>query len=287
MNTYKSFYDYCVESNKKNLLDEWDFEKNEILPTDINYNSSGTIWFKCRKGHSYKTTLRHRTLNNTDCPICAGKLVVEGINDFASKYPDIAEEWHPTKNGELKPTDITANSNKKVWWICENGHEWETVVSYRTKGCHCPICAGKKTLDGFNDIATTHPELARQWHPTKNGASKPTDVTSGSGKKVWWICESGHEWEATIVSRVQGAGCPYCSNRRTLIGYNDLATTHPEIAKEWHSTKNGELKPTDVTAGSNKKVWWICEKGHEWITTVSNRSRYGSTCPFCKKEWQR
>ena len=287
MNTYKSFYDYCIENNQKHLLNEWDFEKNKTLPIEINYNSSQTIWFKCQNGHSYKTVLRHRTLLNTGCPICAGKLVVEGVNDFATKYPDIVKEWHPTKNGNLKPTDVTMSSNKKVWWKCKDGHEWETAISHRAKGCHCPVCVGKKVLDGYNDLATTHIELAKEWHPTKNDNLKPTDVTAGSGKKVWWICKSGHEWEATIISRAQGTGCPYCLNRRILAGFNDLATTHPELAKQWHPIKNGDLKPTDIGAGSNKKVWWICKSGHEWETTVSNRNRYNSGCPICKVEGEK
>lgn len=82
-------------------------------------------------------------------------------------------------------------------------------------------------------------------------------------KKVWWLCEKGHEWTAVIHSRANGTKCPICTNTKVLNGFNDLATTHPQLTKEWHPTKNIDILPTQISAGSNKKVWWLCEKGHE------------------------
>jgi DNA-directed RNA polymerase subunit RPC12/RpoP len=99
---------------------------------------------------------------------------------------------------------------------------------------------------------------------------------------VWWICSKGHEWHATILSRNKGSGCPYCSNKATCED-NCLMTANPILSKEWNSTKNGSLTPKDVTPGSNKKVWWICSKGHEWETKVSHRSK-GSRCPYCSRK---
>jgi hypothetical protein len=128
-------------------------------------------------------------------------------------------------------------------------------------------------LVGYNDFATTHPEIAKQWNFEKNGELKPTDVFSTSVRKVWWKCEHGHEWTATINSRTHGVGCPICSRRKVLVGYNDLLTTHPEIAKEWNYEKNGELKPTDVMYGSYRKVWWINEEKGEWLASIYGRVR--------------
>ena len=105
-------------------------------------------------------------------------------------------------------------------------------------------------------------------------------MLSNSGKKVWWKCEKGHEWQARISHRNKGIGCPYCSGKKVLQGYNDLATINPELAKEWNCEKNGNLKPEDFTANSGKKVWWKCEKGHEWKATIANRNR-GRGCPIC------
>ncbi|MBR3131019.1 hypothetical protein IKG31_00365 [Candidatus Saccharibacteria bacterium] len=127
-----------------------------------------------------------------------------------------------------------------------------------------------------------HPELAKYWNHKRNDelglAFK--DVTSGSGKKVWWKCERGHEWQAAPYNVSKGQGCPFCSNRRVLKGFNDLETLNPELAAEWNYTKNGNLKPSDVIAGSTKTVWWKCPKGHEWKARIYSRNKNHS-CPIC------
>ena len=212
----------------------------------------------------------------------------EKENSLIKTHPDIAKQWHPTKNGTLKPENFTYGSPTLIWWRCEKCHEWQATIHNRTTGRGCPYCAGKKVWVGFNDLATTHPELAKLWHPTLNGNLKPTDVTINSYKEVWWICDKGHEYRCKVINRKQKDGrvsllCPYCINKRILIGYNDLSTTYPEIAKQWHPIKNGDLKPTDVTAGSDKKVWWICEKGHIWQSRVGERTR-GNGCPYCSNQ---
>src|SRR5208283_2030649 len=104
-----------------------------------------------------------------------------------------------------------------------------------------------------NCLATTHPELAKQWHPTKNGDLTPYKVIAGSSKKIWWQClvVPDHEWEAVINSRVKGNGCPCCSGHKVVLS-NCLIISHPEIAKQWHSTKNGDLTPYNIVAGSHK-----------------------------------
>jgi len=205
-------------------------------------------------------------------------------NNLAFLEPLLAAEWHPTKNGDLKPCDVTCGSGRKVWWRCKYGHEWESTVDNRTNGGNkCPYCSNKKLLSGFNDLATRNPELAAQWHPTKNGNLKASDVFPGASRKVWWRCSKGHEWKADISMRNRyHTKCPYCMNRKVLQGFNDLATTHPELAAQWHPTKNGDLRATDVVAMSNRKVWWKCKEGHEWQAIIFNRTS-GNGCPECFK----
>lgn len=140
-----------------------------------------------------------------------------------------------------------------------------------------------KLRKGCISLADANPELVKEWHPTKNGSLSPKDVTAGSGKKVYWKCNQGHEWERTVVARSRGSGCPICSNRQVLVGFNDLATTHPQLAEQWHPTKNGTLKPTDIVAGSETKVVWQCEYGHEWTTSAVNRKK-GKQCPQCSNQ---
>ena len=333
--------------------------------------------------------------------------LVKGVNDLATVNPTLAEEWNYEKNSSFTPDQVTAGSNKKVWWKCNKGHEWEATVESRSRN-GCPYCSGKKALKGFNDLVTTSPTLAEKWNYEKNGTLTPDQVTAGSGKKVWWKCEHGHEWEATVCNRTLGRGCPYCmaikktsfaeqaisyylnkvttvkgrwtgmgkeidvylpeirvgieynglhwhkekekqdrikinffkrrnirmvtvaeSNQNVVRGdiiehkikdissldwaikeiFNLLGLEHininserdrieilnkyyilekngsldnkkPILAEEWNYEKNGTLAPDMFMAGSNKKVWWKCEHGHEWEAVIASRSS-GNGCPFC------
>ena len=281
----KSLYEYCVESKNDALLSQWHPTKNgDLLPTQVTKGSNKKAWWVCKKGHEWQAMVTSRTGQGHGCPICARDRFQK--IDLATTDPEIAKDWHPTKNGALQPTDVTRWSEQKVWWVCEKGHEWEGMVYCRVaSGCGCPICTMKRLQPGINDLATTYPEIAKQWHPTKNGALQPPEVTRASHKKVWWVCEKGHEWQAAIKHRTsQGTGCPVCKNRVVVVGVNDLETTHPEIAKQWHPEKNGELSPTDVTKGTYKKVWWMCEKKHEWEAIISARTSQGHGCPYCARK---
>ena len=125
-----------------------------------------------------------------------------------------------------------------------------------------------------------NPNLAKEWDYEKNNGLTPADMMPNSGKIVWWRCKKGHHWLARVADRTKGGGCPYCSGKKVLAGYNDLETVNPSLTKEWHPTKNSNLKPTNVTANSHKKAWWICERGHEWLAEISSRNR-GNGCPYC------
>ena len=266
------------------LAKEWHPTKNgELTPYDVTPGSGKYAWWLGKCGHEWEAKIDNRTINKTGCPYCAGRKVLVGFNDFITTHPMLAKEWHPTKNGNLQPQQVTAACKKNIWWLGECGHEWDAYIYNRKKGHGCPYCSGRKVLTGYNDCETTHPDLARQWHPTKNGKLTPQNTAAGTKKKIWWICDNGHEWPAQGSSRVQNHNCPYCSNQKILTGFNDLATTHSELAEEWHPTKNGKLTPKDVGAGSTRRVWWQCIKGHEWSVKVVSRTSLKSGCPDCVK----
>ena len=114
-------------------------------------------------------------------------------------------------------------------------------------------------------------ELAGEWSD-RNFPLTPEQVTCGSNRKVWWKGKCGHEWEASIKNRARGAGCPYCSGNRILVGFNDLETTNPRVAAEW-SDSNLPLTPQCVTANSNRKAWWTCRVcGNEWEALIPTRT---------------
>ena len=205
-----SFYDYCIANNKLALLDEWDKEKNEEqTPQDVSCKSNKKVWWKCKAGHEWQTAISSRA-NGTGCPYCKGQRVIKGVNDLATVAPEVAAQWHPTKNGARTPETTSPQSGKKVWWQCSNGHEWKALVYNRTNGTGCPHC---RVRVGFNDLATAAPEVAAQWHPTLNQGVTPEAITAHTGKKIWWQCSKGHEWQASVSNRVKGSGCPFCCSR--------------------------------------------------------------------------
>ncbi len=263
------------------LAAQWHPTKNgDLTPTHVFAGGGRKIWWMCSEGHEWEVSGNQRVNYSTGCPICSGKKIVSGVNDMATLRPDLAAQWHPIKNGDLSVNDISPWSNTKIWWRCSEGHEWLAAGNQRMSGTQCPVCAGSKMWPGFNDMATLRPDLAAQWHPTKNGDLTPADVLAGGAIRIWWVCEIGHEWEAPGNSRTSGRGCPICAGQKLLIGYNDMATTHPALVTEWHPTKNGNLTPADVFAGSGRKVWWICNQGHEWEAIGSSRT-WGTGCPIC------
>ena len=262
------------------LSKEWNYEKNgNLTPEMFSVNSGKKVWWKCQKGHEWQTSVANRNTGN-GCPYCSGQKVFQGYNDLATINPGLTKEWHYAKNSNLKPENFTANSGRKVWWKCNKGHEYQSAIIQKNKGAGCPFCLNQRLLPGYNDLATRNPSLAKEWDDEKNGNLKPSNVFSNGSQKVWWLCKKGHNYQATISNRANGRGCPYCSSHRVVVGENDLATMNPELTKEWNKTLNEKLTPFDVLSNSNKKVWWKCQKGHEWQASVDHRNN-GSGCPYC------
>jgi hypothetical protein len=344
--------------NFPKLVGEFDRAKNAPLtPRQVSFGSAKLIWWRCRKGpdHRWQDTPAHRT-HGVGCPFCRG-MRVSVTNSLATKAPEIARQWHPTRNGRLKPDQVTAGTGKLVWWKCRRGpdHEWATTVNVRGIGrTGCPFCSGHR-ISVTNRLSAVAPELAGQWDVKANGKLTPDDITVGSDRKVWWRCPAGpdHSWREQPQRRAIRKGCPFCANRlvsktncvativpaavslwhptkngrrtphntiavnhhdawwlcptnpkhawrapvraalvhgfscayckfRRLSADNSLAARAPELALEWHPTKNGALTPKDVTASNNRKVWWRCRRdpSHEWQTTVGYRAR-GGGCKRC------
>lgn len=281
----ESLYDRCLRDGKEHLLREWDREANlPLTPERISYGSKRKVWWMCEQGHAWQAAVHTRTGSGTGCPVCAGKVPLAGSSDLATRFPDLAAQWHPTKNGSLSPDTLAPGSRRRVWWQCEKGHQWQATVASRTcGGTGCPVCAGRKVVEGENDLASCFPQVAAQWHPTKNGVLTPKQVTPYANRKVWWLCPLGHEYLSAVSARTKrGSGCPYCSGRKVLPGFNDLATAEPQLALEWYAPLNGGLTPRMVTAGSHQKVWWRCSQGHVWQAVVHSRaSSQKCGCPIC------
>lgn len=482
-----------LASTHNSVLNEWDWDKNTMLPTEITAGSNKKAWFICSKGHSYETKVYLKVLKNHQCPYCSNQRLLRGYNDLATTHPEIAKEWDFEKNNDM-PDNYMAGSDAKKWFKCDLGHSYYTRIYVRKNGNGCPYCGNQKVLKGFNDLATLYPEIAAEWDYERNknkpndeiagsthkayficpkghkyraviqnrtrlktGCSRcsssnqtsffeqailfylsktnkvsnrkviekyefdiflddyniaieydgfryhdnsrktvldsqktsfanqngiilyrirdhkkydkieydkknntfhyqyqngkyenfeivlkmllflisekhgvpvidsfnidddfssikanysvviksfaeaypsltaewdyeknlpltPDTVSYGSRLKVWWRCKKGHEYKMFISNKAKGRGCPICSNRIILPGYNDLATLNPSLANEWNYVRNGSLLPAQVSVGSSRKVWWLCNRcKYEWQNSIVNRNK-GSGCPNCAKE---
>ena len=189
-----------------------------------------------------------------------------GVNDLQSQFPEIAAEAYG-----WDPSTVTAKSNLKKDWKCEEGHIYSSIICNRTnREGGCPICTNKQVLAGFNDLQSQFPDIAAEAY-----CWDPLSVTKGSTKKLDWKCIKGHIWNTSVNSRTCGRGCPICSNQKLLVGYNDLKTKFPEIAAEAYG-----WDPSTVIAGTEQKKEWKCGNNHIYTSAVYNRT-IGKGCPIC------
>ena len=264
------------------LIKDW-HPDNKLSLDSLRPGSQEKGLWKCDKGHEWETKVRNR-VNGAGCLVCCGKLVQKGHNDVATTHPLVATLWD-NGNNIYTPFELTGQSEKSINFKCPQGHEWNQSVRRQTEVVSgCSYCAGRKAQTGDNDLLTTHPLLALEWHPTANGRLLPTMVTGSMDRKVWWLGKCGHEWDSALYSRTRKGkeqGCPVCSGRKALPGFNDLATLVPSVAVEWDYSLNGEVTPQMVTRGSNKHAYWKCPKGHQWKAKIADRTVNKSGCPNC------
>lgn len=204
---------------------------------------------------------------------------------LATTHAELAAQWDKARNGDLTPHDVTFGSNLRVWWRCPEGpdHVWQSTVNNRSsKAQRCPFCQNMRACRD-NSLSARFPDLASQWHPTRNGTLQPTDVVPGSHLRVWWLCpvNAAHEWRTTPLNRSHhGTGCPFCARKRAS-AETSLAFRRPDLAAEWHPSLNGDLGPEMVIEGSQARAWWQCarEPRHVWRANVFKRCQ-GRGCPF-------
>lgn len=266
---------------------EWDLQKNLPLSAfDVRPNANRKAWWICPEGHSYCAVIQNRTRRKSQCPYCAQKIAIEGVNDLFTLFPELRKEWDYDKNKDIDFSEIRPGSGKKVFWKCSKcGFSWKTAIVERTgtDRTGCPACAGKKVWKGYNDLETVHPDIAKMWCYEKN-EKNPSDHVSGSCKTVWWKCAHNHIFQKSISNMVNSSACPICGNRQIVSGINDFVTKRPELVKEWDFEKNIGENPYNEGVNSKKKVWWICPKGHSYSTTIQNRLSRKIACPYCSNK---
>lgn len=281
----KGFND--LESQCPDIARDWDYAVNNCLPSDIYYASHSIVGWVCHNcNHRWTASVRYRSQKMSKCPNCKcenlAKITIRALDDILPEFDYLKNEFD---------IQVISKSDRQVWWKCPNGHSYQNSIYCRLKqNQNCPYCANQKVLTGFNDLETLFPDIAKEWHPTKNGDLHPSDVLSKINKKVFWLGECGHVFEQTIAQRtLRKDGCPYCSGKLVLKGFNDLKSQRPDLMPYWDYDANNSnnIYPDDVTIYSNIKVNWICELGHKYQSSIYDKSRIDGKdigCPHCSKE---
>lgn len=263
------------------LCVEWYYKKNcGFGPEDFSRGSSVCAWWQCRvdKKHIWRETISRRSGRGDGCPYCSHRRPTLATS-LAKTDPELAKQWHP--DNELTPKDVLASSHMKVLWQCtkRKSHTWFATPHNRKLGkTDCPQCWGERLANLYR-----YPVSLALFDHAKNKNIDPRKL--GTNKKVWWRCMLGpdHTWQATFFAKKMR--CPFCAGRKLSVT-NSLQAVRPDLAKEFHPTRNGKLKATSITSKTTKRIWWRCSanKRHIWESTVRNRTELGNGCPGCWAE---
>ena len=254
-------------------------------------NSNDIIEWICRKCHrNFKAKISNRAEDDKCCPYCSNRILIKGINDLATTHPHLIKEWSNLNDRQL--SCLTNKSSYKAWWkcsVCSNTYQ-QVVSSKLISKTSCPYCRKTKVLKGFNDLATTHPWLIKEWSTLNDRDS--SSIMCNSNYRAWWKCaECSKEYRQSVKKKIlmNISCCPYCRNNKVLKGLNDLATTHEYLLNEWDYLNNILLaKPTEIDEKSNKIVWWICKDNpnHRYKFKINEKIKYEKrsliTCKICK-----
>lgn len=339
-----------LEFNYPELAEEWDAVKNGIPASEISFNDNKPYWWRCKQcGNEWQAPAYNR-IKGTGCPKCASifhtSFPERVIYFYIKKYFDDAvisdkhlgfeldifipslsigieydgEQWHQDiekdeiKNRKCEENKITLYRirERRCWFWKETQYlkliptatgddiELENalkvlLLSLNVMFTDINIKRDKKEILGTylnakkqNSLQINYPEIAKEWHPTKNLPLTPERIDYGSGISCFWVCSKcGYEFEATPNSRTcKKSGCPSCNHIIAWTGHTDLKTLYPNLMKEWDYEKNSKigLDPSKLLPGSEKRAFWKCHKGHKWQAMIANRVRKNYGCPQCSLE---
>ena len=302
-----------LDESHPDLVKEWHPTKNgDLKPSDFLRGSGKKVWWLCDKvcpsgcKHEWQTSILKRSTRGDNCIWCSRRKICEHIT-IRYTHPDIFKELHPSKNKDINKDTLLHTSEEKVWWLCDKKcdkkcdseclHEWETSPRARIiQKSNCPYCCNQKICK-HTSLEYKYPDIARELHTLRNEGITADKINPSSDKKYWWVCDKScpkgckHEWEARVVKRCSGGcGCPLCSKKgpnNKFCEHVSIVYTHPIIASEWHPSKNGIKKPSEYVSGSHERAWWLCKNNHDWDVKIKSRCSFNTGCPYCKNKTEK
>ncbi len=254
-------------------------EKNPNVEVVGEYIDSKTkIDYRCKKCGDIFSSFPSNILKGHGCKKCS---VIENSQKrmmTLEEYKMKVAQNHPN----VQVLGDYINSKTKIEHQCKKcGHIWNAVPASIISGRGCPVCAIKSAAEKKTKKHDEYIREISQIHPNVQVLGQYIDAKT----KILHKCLiDGYEWFSAPANMLKTKGCPVCTGKAVLQGYNDLMTTHPHIALEWDFEKNDKLSPTMVSYGCNKKAYWKCPMcGHSYLSQICKRTS-GRNCPMCAKE---
>jgi len=209
------------------MMSWWSADNKEDPTTIAHGNQKKYLWTcpvktACGCSHVFPES-PNNMYKGRGCPFCAHKQICCAQESLAcGKFPDLIAQWSDERNPDMKPGAVTPFSNRKVWWTCNKicvdspdcKHDWQAYIQHRHKA-GCPFCSGKKVCCVKGSLAGgQYDDIVKEWHPTKNMPTQPSDVRYGSDKRITWTCSKcQQEWSTQLSDRtINGHGCPRCND---------------------------------------------------------------------------
>ena len=242
----------------------------------VRHSSSTSYWWLCKCGASYQRPAIGQA-RSPGCPSCRRRNPILRLEEALVAHPDAFVEWHPTRNGNYSDA-IPMGSTKKFWWKCSKDHNYTMNMDLKMLGGICPHCL-ERTVQATPGERIASVVLAREWVEGLNGGLKLHEAKTSRCYRYLWQCRNEHIFPMTLGARLEGRGCPYCSNRKVMPGFNDVRTRFPQISVDWDGERNA-VRPQEVLA-ANRRWWWTCTNSHTYQQTVIGRmtSRGCKHCP--------
>ena len=278
------------------IADWWDYEANApFRPEQFTKGSRFMAHLNCPDCgmdlytgiHSLLHTDENGNIVISHKGRCRKYRAMESENNLVACYPQVKTWWDYEENKPHLPEEYTLFSAKPAHFQCPScgTKTHRRIVDAFVLNEHgvpvlfkCPYCYGAKATPGVNSLAALYPELAAECL----SADDPERILASSSSRMKWKCpDCGGQWFDLVSNRVNGAGCPYCEDRRALTGYNDLSTIDPELSLEW--SPNNELSPEEVRRSSPAPALWNCPTCHgEYSYIIAAREVGDDACPYCR-----
>lgn len=259
-----------------------EFSPNEERkPTEFTNKSAYYALWRCNVcNNDYRWPIKDRALNDQSCPFCNNRYTKLGVNSLLDTDSELANEYAP--DNEYDITRVNKESRTWAYWICPKCHgRYGAYVNEREVGDDsCPYCKNERGLEGLNSLVDTHEILAIEW--STNNIRKPSEFVKKNVYLALWNCPTcNNEYTERICNREVGDdSCPYCNNRRVLIGFNSLLDTHSLLTEEW--SPNNERNASEFTKSNTYAALWDCPTCHgEYIARICDREVGDNSCPYC------